>query len=488
MFASPLPPTSQPFLPSSSSSHLHSRPPPLAPAPPAAADYLPHATRSLSLHDQPHIQPAASAGASSMPSGSGAKADEGRQPRKRGRKRIEEDLSNIKGNDSLDAEAKRKLQNRAAQRAFRERKEKHVADLEAKVKVQEDELAQCRDIIRSLWTENAALRRGEHPAPISLPPTLHDLLFVSSSSLPGTASPPSSHTALHLDPPSQSPPDVKPIPTVSPPLPQAPQMQPASPSLQGLLNEPAEAAYLEEDTKSEVIPEPFDPAAQLSAPGMAFALSQPAAPASFSSTLPPLPPRPPSAPVVADPVAGLLDVDMATAFDFDAPFTFPDSLVLPSIFDFSLPASSSLPTSTSDPTSASSDPSLDAYDDTTCPGDDDDPPPLPGGRIPCDKPQCDFSSTSCQLPIPWRPPPVFGEDKDLWRAEKCWAKLLSHPLFDQCSSDDLCQELRDKTRCSEDGTLVCHKSDVCDIFRTIPAKARERARAAAEGGVKAEEV
>lgn len=51
-------------------------------------------------------------------------------------------------NDSLDADAKRKLQNRAAQRAFRERKEKHLADMEARVKVQDVELEELRQAIR----------------------------------------------------------------------------------------------------------------------------------------------------------------------------------------------------------------------------------------------------------------------------------------------------------------------------------------------------
>jgi hypothetical protein len=51
-------------------------------------------------------------------------------------------------NDSLDADAKRKLQNRAAQRAFRERKEKHLADMEARVKVQDIELAELRKAIQ----------------------------------------------------------------------------------------------------------------------------------------------------------------------------------------------------------------------------------------------------------------------------------------------------------------------------------------------------
>lgn len=51
-------------------------------------------------------------------------------------------------NPSLDADAKRKLQNRAAQRAFRERKEKHMADLEERVKTQEAQLEAFRETVR----------------------------------------------------------------------------------------------------------------------------------------------------------------------------------------------------------------------------------------------------------------------------------------------------------------------------------------------------
>lgn len=51
------------------------------------------------------------------------------------------------GNPSLDADEKRKLQNRAAQRAFRERKEKHLAELEARVEAQDAILASCRGTI-----------------------------------------------------------------------------------------------------------------------------------------------------------------------------------------------------------------------------------------------------------------------------------------------------------------------------------------------------
>lgn len=54
--------------------------------------------------------------------------------------------------DHLDAEKKRKLQNRAAQRAFRERKERHVAELEERVKLQEEQLREWVLVIRRCVT------------------------------------------------------------------------------------------------------------------------------------------------------------------------------------------------------------------------------------------------------------------------------------------------------------------------------------------------
>ncbi|KIK16246.1 hypothetical protein PISMIDRAFT_70573, partial [Pisolithus microcarpus 441] len=60
---------------------------------------------------------------------------------------------------------KRKEQNRAAQRAFRERKEKHVKDLEdkvaaleAKYEETETENSNLRDLLSRLQQENVALR------------------------------------------------------------------------------------------------------------------------------------------------------------------------------------------------------------------------------------------------------------------------------------------------------------------------------------------
>ncbi|EJT99040.1 hypothetical protein DACRYDRAFT_24120 [Dacryopinax primogenitus] len=63
---------------------------------------------------------------------------------------------------------KRKEQNRAAQRAFRERKEKHVRDLEDRVAVLEAEKAETanenenlKDLLNRLQTENQLLKQGQ---------------------------------------------------------------------------------------------------------------------------------------------------------------------------------------------------------------------------------------------------------------------------------------------------------------------------------------
>ncbi|BGP39164.1 DNA-binding transcription factor yap1 [Rhodotorula kratochvilovae] len=366
------------------------------------------------------------------------------QPKKRGRKRIAEPLDNIKGNTSLDADAKRKLQNRAAQRAFRERKEKHLSDLEERVKTQEAQLDAFRETIRSLVAENNALRVGENPPRTSLPPSLEVDAPAQPASASASASPshPPPIPSVLLPPPS-SPEDVKPTFHVEP----SPAPVEAAPSL-------------------HFTPNPTSPAVPAEQP--------------FSATLavPMIPSPVPDASAFPSFTPG--DIDMAALddlkFDFDAPFDFSDSIALPPLFSSLLDDPTAATSSSAGPLAP---PASDGYDGDACPGEDDDdeePPALPGGRIPCDKPECDFSSQSCMLPIPWRPPTV-SDEKHLWLAQKCWAKLLSHPLFSQVDSDELCQELRDRTRCSTDGRLVCHKSDVCDIFRSIPLKAKLRAQA-----------
>ena len=148
------------------------------------------------------------------------------------------------------------------------------------------------------------------------------------------------------------------------------------------------------------------------------------------------------------------------SFDFDAPFdfSFADSIPLPplfqDIFDSSYQhntTSSGAPTNgtnshlpSPNPTAApptsnsagrmeSEDVDVDLCPIDT-PEDFADPPPLPNGRLPCDKPECDFSIISCALPLPWRPSAIGGDvpSNSVWTAPVSWAKLCSHPMFGAC--------------------------------------------------------
>lgn len=68
-----------------------------------------------------------------------------KQQSKRGRKRKQDNDVPLDDAD-LDLDTKRKLQNRAAQRSFRERKERHLADLERKVVDQAHHIAALTNI------------------------------------------------------------------------------------------------------------------------------------------------------------------------------------------------------------------------------------------------------------------------------------------------------------------------------------------------------
>ena len=145
------------------------------------------------------------------------------------------------------------------------------------------------------------------------------------------------------------------------------------------------------------------------------------------------------------------------SFDFDAPFdfSFADSIPLPplfqDIFDSSYQhqtTSSGAPTNGTNSHVPSPNPTApprpplptreSELDVDLCPIDTPedfaDPPPLPGGRLPCDKPECDFSIISCALPLPWRPSAIGGDvpSNSVWTAPVSWAKLCSHPMFGAC--------------------------------------------------------
>ncbi|KAI8882534.1 hypothetical protein K501DRAFT_333974 [Backusella circina FSU 941] len=90
-------------------------------------------------------------------------------PKRAGRKPLNEpDATNL----SLDPKQKRKAQNRAAQRAFRDRKEKHVSELQARIdeleKLNEtkdetllEENKQLKEMLKKLQDENYALKGAQ---------------------------------------------------------------------------------------------------------------------------------------------------------------------------------------------------------------------------------------------------------------------------------------------------------------------------------------
>lgn len=124
-------------------------------------------------------------------------------------------------------------------------------------------------------------------------------------------------------------------------------------------------------------------------------------------------------------------------FDFDTPFDFSTAVPFPPSFqtllsDFTQSASSSSVPSPLSSTAITLDMEVDE--------DEEDPesslPEGEGGvkRLPCDKPECDFTTVSCALPSPWRPPTLKDElkSKDVWMCKQAWGKLCSHPLFSLC--------------------------------------------------------
>ncbi|SGY12402.1 BQ5605_C011g06495 [Microbotryum silenes-dioicae] len=396
------------------------------------------------------------------------------EPSKRGRKRKAD--QDIEGDEET---AKRKLQNRAAQRSFRERKERHMQEIEVEVQRQATQLARQTQLIDMLIAENKALRLGQPvpetameqldtgtAAPSASSPTLspHDSQSSKSAKaqqqpsvenlrLPHVAEDVKPQLVLHPPPPSALPPTMN-YATSTPPmaLPSAPYPLPVRPQPQSgnSLEDLASYAMASIDPELAALPtcSAQRPAMPIAPGGMVVSLKKP------------------------------IDV----AFDFETPFEYED-LPMPDLYQsFFDPAFFTLPPETVANTETSSTvPDLDRdstadLDDPEC--DRGTPPPLPNGRLPCNKPECDFSQMSCALPAPWRPASLSNQVdvKDVWVCQTAWAKLCSHPLFEECDVDALCHELRSRTKCSNEGQLVIQKEDVCQVFRSIPARAKMRRR------------
>ncbi|KAK4057940.1 DNA-binding transcription factor yap1 [Microbotryomycetes sp. JL221] len=411
-----------------------------------------------------------------------------RKPTKRGRKRKQDDVELIDSQD-LDLDTKRKLQNRAAQRSFRERKERHVADLERKVVDQTDQISALTTL---LFAENQNLRTAR-----PIPPTSNGTL-------------PSPQSSLHASPPL-APHEVstamKQNKTVL--------SLPAATAHEPVKNAFAPPRVVEQHFQPP--PRPIEPEAiqflAASAPtGTAAAITASTAtshslprsqiPSTTATTLAieaeETKPEIDERPIATDTKDTMSSNSSSFEFDFDAPFDISDAVPLPPLFqsfldqyDASLTnspnvddddmkhAHSSRKNSRSGEVTMTTDETKDdTIEDDACPGDydDEEPTALSKDKLPC--PECDFSSVSCALPMPWRPPSIENNvpAKDVWVSQKAWAKLCSHPLFNQCNVDELCTELRDRTRCSDDGRLVISKMDVCQVFRSIPDRVRLRER------------
>lgn len=292
----------------------------------------------------------------------------------------------------------------------------------------------------SLMTENDALRRGEHPPRTAFSPSL---LVASTHSLgsPTPEAPVAAVSTVH-PPRDVSPIEYKPSYRVSPPAASA-----------------SHATFLKNPLVSNALPPPESIETGAGAHSGEVSIEVEVSPR-IDLALPPPPPQssdfpnplplpratysnpPPLLPLDDSSLPLNLADFTSMDFDFDAPFDFDSTLSLPPLFStltedpsllLTFSQSQSHPQPTSFTTSATA--TLHESDDA-CPGEEDDPVPLPNGRIPCDKPECDFTAVSCALPIPWRPAAVGNgvEDKNLWVAQKAWAKLYSHPLFDRCSS------------------------------------------------------
>lgn len=323
----------------------------------------------------------------------------------------------------MDINLKRKLQNRGAQRAFRERKEKHLADLEARVVEQAEQLEAFRTLCERLHAENHALRRGEAVPSTELPSATPSVATDSAAPLPAA---------------SEAPPAVD---LTLPPLP--PPSQPFT--FQSLPQPLPQPAPLNAGTT------PFPPI-----PTYEMAPSNSLPPPTQSTVRP-------NTPLDVD----MLNMDMNFDFDFDAPVDLDAAVPLPpflqdlfdSFGDGGMGVGTAGALMSGEKVAVPQIVAPRKYDteveegDDVCPGDEDDVAPLTAENMPC--PECDFSVVrcvvariscscsqahppslphSCALPLPWRPPTI-GKDvasKDVWVSQKAWAKLCSHPLFSQC--------------------------------------------------------
>ncbi|KAK4055530.1 BZIP domain-containing protein [Microbotryomycetes sp. JL201] len=327
-----------------------------------------------------------------------------KRPGKRGRRRKDDD-EHLLDRDDLDLNTKRKLQNRAAQRSFRERKERHLQDLERRVIDQTEQITALKSVCQKmrdgrLFIENQTLHTGQ--------PVQRGAVQISNGTLP------SPESTSNASPPRTG--RTMPTSAMTLSAPAATMNATATSSTPSLDRKPS----IDEVSPVPPMLSSFEPAAGVTQDSPYLNQS--------------------TSGIVTAPSYAQTDNMSPSDFDFDAPFDISDAVPLPPLFQSFLDQYTA---SLADPQTevkvgnetgrgSSQTPYDSVAMDDACPGIDDEPPPLPNGKLPC--PECDFSSVSCALPMPWRPPNIDKgiASKDVWVSQKAWAKLCSHPLFHQC--------------------------------------------------------
>ncbi|CAE7133736.1 unnamed protein product [Rhizoctonia solani] len=190
------------------------------------------------------------------------------------------------GNTGLTEEnrlAKRKEQNRAAQRAFRDRKEKHVRDLEDKIEeleqkfnTSESENSNLKDLLRRLQNENMMLKQSSFT--FEFAPTDKSTSLAATSPTANTSSSLSSAGTNPFTSPSHSHSSASPESTTANYVSKSPKhsLFTANNTPSPNINGPSDvrdnvtinsAGMLSFSTPSTVQPTPITPALSLSSPG-----------------------------------------------------------------------------------------------------------------------------------------------------------------------------------------------------------------------------
>lgn len=334
-----------------------------------------------------------------------------------------------------EPESKRKAQNRAAQRAFRERKEQHLKDLEQRVEELENEAEATtteneflRKQVERLQTELRKFRAGKYPTPNgqSVTPAFPDAKFTfefpffQGSNGPEKQQQPTP-PKLHDKSPAASVSSFENATVLS-------QLTPESSSCE---TEPKEDSFCEQlnlacGNRENPIPKyKATNALAMSTPDIS---GSPFANGSLPGTTPPATTIPTNK-VISPPSFELdfLSDYKEPVFDADLLSSFADPTKMINAFDSLPPIHSN---TTIEPSLSLKEPQFDSDDE----GEDEDN----------------------EVPAPSK----------LMTCTAVWDRISSHPKFADLDIDGLCAELRTKAKCSESG-VVLTESDVNKVLSSL---------------------